>query len=88
MGILANKVLKSVSATHINFVGDVLHVFLSDGREISVPIAKIAWLEWLTKATPAQRAHWSLEPNGFAIYWEDLDDGIEVRHLLETQVLN
>jgi hypothetical protein len=29
--------------------------------------------------------HWSLEPRGFAIYWPDLDDGIEVAHLLSGQ---
>jgi len=32
-----------------------------------------------------QRANWSLEPGGFAIYWNDLDDGIEICHLLGMQ---
>ena len=88
MDILANEMTVFVSATDVNFVGDVLQVFLSDGRTISVNIRKMMWLNWLAKATPAQRARWSLEPNGFAIYWEDLDDGIEIRHLLETRALN
>jgi len=43
------------------------------------------WLKWLAQATPKQRANWSLEPGGYAIYWPDLDDGIEVCHLLDTQ---
>jgi len=34
-----------------------------------------------------QRANWSLEPGGYAIYWPDLDDGIEVCHLLDMQPL-
>jgi hypothetical protein len=34
---------------------------------------------------PRQRANWKLEPGGYAIYWEDLDDGIEVCHLLDLQ---
>ncbi len=49
---------------------------------------RIAWLDWLLKATPEQRANWSLEPGGFAIYWEDLDDGVEVAHLLGIQPLS
>ena len=32
-------------------------------------------------ATPAQRRKWHIEPHGIAIYWDDLDDGIEVEHL-------
>jgi len=30
-------------------------------------------------------AHWSREPRGFAVYWEELDNGIEVNHLLSPQ---
>ena len=41
----------------------------------------------LEKATPEQRAKWKIEPGGFAIYWEDLDDGIEISHLLSMQAL-
>ena len=42
-------------------------------------------MKWLRDATPEQRANWSIEPRGFAIYWEDLDDGIELSHLLSMQ---
>jgi hypothetical protein len=84
---LANNVTGQVAATDVRFVGNVLYVSLSDGREISVPMERIEWLNWLVKATPEQRAIWSIEPNGFAIYWEQLDDGIELRHLLEMQPL-
>ncbi|MBN2006608.1 MAG: DUF2442 domain-containing protein [Anaerolineae bacterium] len=66
---------------NVYFEGDVLHIVLSDEREISLPLHKVSWLSWLAQATPEQRAHWSLEPRGFAIYWEDLDDGIEICHL-------
>ena len=64
-----------------------LCVVLSDGREISVPLDRIEWLAWLANATPQQRSNWTLEPNGFALYWPDLDDGVEVRHLLTLQPL-
>ena len=55
--------------------------------EINLPLAEVPWLKWLAKATPKQRANWSLEPGGFAIYWPDLDDGIEVCQLLNLQAI-
>jgi len=85
MATLASKTIEEVGATNIHFVGNTLCVSLGDGREISVAIDQAEWLGWLAKATPEQRAKWSLEPGGFAIYWEELDDGIEVRHLLGMQ---
>lgn len=84
---LTSKLAEPVGAIDVRFVDDVLFVSLSDGREISVPLERVEWLSWLNKAVPAQRSRWSIEPNGFAIYWEDLDAGIEIRHLLEMQPL-
>ena len=68
------------SATNVRFTDSMLFVALSDGREIGVPLARFSWL---AHATPAQRARWHIEPRGFAVYWDDLDDGIEVDHLME-----
>lgn len=82
-----SRITEQVDATSGRFVDDVLVVSLSDGREISLPIGRVEWLAWLAKASPRQRSKWSIEPGGFAIYWEELDDGIEVRHLLELQSL-
>jgi hypothetical protein len=84
---LANNATEQVHATGVQFVGNVLHVSLSDGREISVPVDRVEWLNWLAKASPEQRAKWSLEPGGYAIYWGELDDGIELCHLLAMQPL-
>ena len=87
MTIFPNNITEQVTATAVHFDNDILQVSLSDGRVISLPIANIPWLKWLAQATPAQRDNWSLEPGGFAIYWEDLDDGLEVSHLLGMQPL-
>ncbi len=84
---LADNITNEVSAVGVRFEDNKLYVALSDGREISLPIDKIEWLDWLAKATPEQQANWSIEPGGFAIYWEDLDDGIEICHLLGMQPL-
>lgn len=83
----SNVLSEQVAATKVRFQVNTLYVTLNDGREISLPIDRIEWLAWLASATPEQRANWSLEPGGYAIYWEDLDDGIEVCHLLTMQPL-
>ena len=88
MNTLVAKTAGAVSAEDVRFVGDRLVIKLSDWRELSVPYKKIAWLKWLAKATPKQRAGWSLEPGGYAIYWEQLDDGVEICHLLGMESLN
>ena len=82
MNTLTAKTTDQVHARNVRFTTGTLHVQLDDGREISLPLAGVPWLKWLTKATPKQRANWSLEPGGYAIYWPDLDDGIEICHLL------
>ncbi len=67
-------------ATSVRFTEKMLYIGLTDGREIGVPLARFAWLE---HATSQQRANWHIEPYGFAVHWDGLDDGIEVDHLLE-----
>jgi hypothetical protein len=88
MNTLLDKSAETVQARDVSFAGDRLCIELSDGRELSVPYKKIPWLKWLAKATPKQRANWSLEPGGYAIYWEQLDDGVEICHLLGSESLN
>jgi hypothetical protein len=88
MNTLLDKTTEVVQARDVSFAGDRLCIELSDGRELSVPYKKIPWLKWLAKATPKQRAGWSLEPGGYAIYWEQLDDGVEICHLLGMESLN
>ncbi len=81
----ASNITEEVGAASVRFIGEQLGVTLSDGREISLPMDRVPWLSWLARATPEQRASWSIEPSGFAIYWNDLDNGIEICHLLSMQ---
>ncbi|MFZ4659726.1 MAG: DUF2442 domain-containing protein [Caldilineaceae bacterium] len=74
-----------VGAKGVQFEGNTLRLYLTDGRAISLPYKQIPWLRWLTKATVEQRAKWSIEPGGYAVYWEDLDDGFEVAHVLSLE---
>lgn len=55
--------------------GPRLWISLTDGREISVPVA---WFEWLATATPAQQADLVILEGGAGIWWEQLDDGVSV----------
>jgi hypothetical protein len=87
MNTLTAKKSEPVQAKSVRFTGGLIHVRLDDGREISLPLDEMPWLKWLAKATPRQRANWTIEPGGFAIYWPDLDDGIEVGHLLVSMPL-
>lgn len=87
MTTLLARQTEPVQAKGIRFSGEHLCVALSDGRELAVPYKKIPWLRWLAGATPKQRADWSLEPGGFAIYWRQLDDGVELCHLLAMESL-
>ena len=79
------SLVEQVCATGVRFAGRMFYVSLSDGREIGIPLDNVEWLRWLANATPEQRSKWSVEPGGFAIYWEDLDDGIEVCRLLGAE---
>jgi hypothetical protein len=85
MNTLTAKITEPVRAKSARVTASILHVRLNDGREVSVPFNEVSWLKWLAKATPKQRANWSLEPGGYAIYWPDLDDGVEICHLLDSQ---
>jgi hypothetical protein len=87
MNTLTAKSTEPARAESIRFSGSMIHVRLDDGREISLPFNEVPWLKWLARATPKQRANWTIEPGGFAIYWPDLDDGMEVCHLLDSMPL-
>ncbi|MEX0784547.1 MAG: DUF2442 domain-containing protein [Dehalococcoidia bacterium] len=73
----------NVGAKSVSLEGDLLTVVLTDARQVVVDIARVSWLQWLRRADSRARSHYEIEePGGFAIYWPDLDDGIEVAHLL------
>ena len=71
----------AVLAVTLRFTDDALHVQLSDGREVSVPLE---WFPRLRDASPAQRAHWRLIAHGIGIHWEDVDEDIAVTTLLHS----
>ena len=76
MSILHNR---ATSATHVYFDAERLHVCLSDGREISAPLA---WFPKLLHADEDLRQQWELIGRGVGIHWEAIDEDISVAGLL------
>jgi hypothetical protein len=66
-------------AVAVRFDDSMLHIQLTDGREISVPLE---WFPALRDATETQRDNWRLIGRGVGIHWEDLDEDISVAALL------
>ena len=67
------------TAVEIEVSDAALRIVLSDGRELSAPLA---WFPRLAHATPVQRAHWELAGAGYGIHWPDVDEDISVRALM------
>lgn len=66
-------------ARDVRVTEDTLHVDLSDGRSISVPVA---WYPRLLHAGPQERTAWRLIANGRGIHWKSIDEDISVEGLL------
>jgi hypothetical protein len=66
-------------AQGVTVTQDTLHVDLSDGRTILVPLA---WYPRLLHATENERKNWRLIGKGRGIHWEAIDEDISVEGLL------
>jgi hypothetical protein len=66
-------------AINVALTDDTLHVDLSDGRSISVPIA---WFPRLLHSSVQERNNWRLIGKGQGIHWEDIDEDISIEGLL------
>jgi hypothetical protein len=76
---VAARPVVTALAVAVRFDESMLHIQLTDGREISVPLE---WFPALRDATDNQRNNWRLIGRGVGIHWEDLDEDISVAGLL------
>ena len=74
-----SELVDSPLATSVRIDEDNLHVELTDGRQISVPLA---WFPRISSASAAERENWRLIGAGSGIHWEDLDEDLSVAGLL------
>ena len=66
-------------ASKIWFDKDNMWLTLSDGRQLSVPLA---YLPRLYKATEQQREKYELSGGGTGLHWDEIDEDISVPNLL------
>ena len=66
-------------ARNVRLDDDNRWVVLSDGRQLSIPLA---YFPRLLKATPSQRDEYIISGGGTGIHWDDLDEDISVEGLL------
>lgn len=78
MSFLAND----ARALKVWFDEDNMWVLLTDGRQLSVPLA---YFPRLIKATQSQRENYEMSGAVYGIHWEELDEDIHVQSLLIGQ---
>jgi len=66
-------------AAAVEFDEDMMHVTLTDGRVLSVPLA---WFPSLSQATPEQRQNCEIGAGGRGLHWEELDEDLSVAGLM------
>jgi hypothetical protein len=81
MSTLTSVSPTTVLAVDLHFSDDFLHVQLSDGREVAVPLE---WFPRLRDASDEQRNNWRFIARGIGIHWEDVDEDIAVSTLLRS----
>lgn len=67
------------TAVKVEVSDTAVRITLSDGRELSAPLA---WFPRLANGTSTQRAHWELAGAGYGVHWPDVDEDISVRALM------
>jgi hypothetical protein len=66
-------------AEAVTFADEMMHVALTDGRVVSVPII---WFPLLREATPEQREHYEIGGGGVSLHWPEIDEDLSVANLL------
>lgn len=66
-------------AKSVEFADDLMQVFLTDGRMISVPVI---WFPLLHEATPEQREQYEIGGGGVSLHWPEIDEDLSVASLL------
>jgi len=70
---------KTALAKSVDFDEDMMHVLLTDGRRVSVPIV---WFPLLLRASPEQRTKYEIGGGGASLHWTELDEDLSVAGLM------
>ncbi|MCI0617626.1 DUF2442 domain-containing protein [bacterium] len=63
----------------VKFDDEMMHVYLTDGRIISVPII---WFPLLHEATPAQRKRYEIGGDDVSLHWPEIDKDLSAVSLI------
>jgi hypothetical protein len=66
-------------AKAVSFDDVAMHVTLTDGRIVSVPII---WFPLLHAASPEQRNQYEIGAGGRSLHWPEIDEDLSVAQLL------
>ena len=80
MSSLAEKSKTYPGITAVKIGENTITASMSDGREVSIPIA---WFPRLVGATQAQLKKFELSPGGYGIHWPEVDEDISVKAFLD-----
>ena len=66
-------------AQSLEFTDEMMHVHLTDGRILGVPLV---WFPTLYAATPEQQVVYRIGAGGRGLHWPELDEDLSVAGLL------
>lgn len=69
----------SALARSVEFSADLMHVHLTDGRILSVPLI---WFPTLHEATPEQRCDCRIGAGGRGLHWPQIDEDLSIAGLM------
>lgn len=75
MNTSVSEEIKLPSILKLKFDEDSMHVDLSDGRTITIPLA---WYPKLLSASKEQLENFEISPAGYGLHWPDLDEDLSV----------
>ena len=70
---------KTALARTVEFDEDVMRVYFTDGRILSVPIQ---WFPVLRRASQEQRERYEIAGGGISLHWPELDEDLSIAGLM------
>ena len=76
---IRSYVPKTALAKSVEFDEEVMRVFFTDGRVLSVPVQ---WFPVLRRASHEQRQRYEIGGGGISLHWPDLDEDLSIAGLM------
>ena len=80
MNLAAKKINVYPAIIGLKIGKDTITATMSDGREVSVPMA---WFPNLSIAKKTELKHFEISPGGYGIHWPDIDEDISVKAFVD-----